>query len=106
MVWDKAGTRYLDFTAGIAVCGHGHSHPGFTARVAEQLGKLVHVSNLYFTDQQLFAAKAIIDHSFAKRVFFCNSGREANAAALKLARRYQAVIAGQTKRPTVVSTIN
>jgi len=105
-VWDKAGTRYLDFTAGIAVCGLGHSHPGFTARVAEQLGKLVHVSNLYFNDQQLFAAKAIIDHSFAKRVFFCNSGSEANEAALKLARRYQAVIAGQPQRTTFVSTIN
>ena len=105
-VWDKAGTRFLDFTAGIAVCGLGHSHPGFTARVAEQLGKLVHVSNLYFNDQQLYAAKAIIDHSFAKRVFFCNSGAEANEAALKLARRYQAVVAGQPQRTTFVSTIN
>ena len=105
-VWDKAGARYLDFTAGIAVCGLGHSHPGFTARVAEQLGKLVHVSNLYFNDQQLYAAKAIIEHSFAKRVFFCNSGGEANEAALKLARRYQAVVAGQPQRTTFVSTIN
>ncbi|MEP6862404.1 MAG: acetylornithine/succinylornithine family transaminase [Deltaproteobacteria bacterium] len=105
-VWDKAGTRYLDFTAGIAVCGLGHSHPAFTARVAEQLGKLVHVSNLYFNEQQLYAAKAIIDHSFAKRVFFCNSGSEANEAALKLARRYQAVVAGQPQRTTFVATIN
>ncbi|MEO6773906.1 MAG: acetylornithine/succinylornithine family transaminase [Kofleriaceae bacterium] len=105
-VWDKAGTRYLDFTAGIAVCGLGHVHPGFTARVTEQLGKLVHVSNLYFNDQQLFAAKAITDHSFAKRVFFCNSGAEANEAALKLARRYQAIVAGQPHRTTFVSTIN
>ena len=105
-VWDKAGTRYLDFTAGIAVCGLGHSHPEFTARVAAQLGKLVHVSNLYFNDQQLLAAKAITDRSFAKRVFFCNSGSEANEAAMKLARRYQAVIAGQPQRTTFVSTIN
>ena len=60
-VWDKAGTRYLDFTAGIAVCGLGHAHPEFTARVAEQLGKLVHVSNLYFNDQSILAAKAITD---------------------------------------------
>jgi predicted acetylornithine/succinylornithine family transaminase len=105
-VWDKAGTRYLDFTAGIAVCGLGHSHPGFTARVAEQLGKLVHVSNLYFNEQQILAAKAITERSFAKRVFFCNSGGEANEAALKLARRYQAVVAGQPQRTTFVSTIN
>ena len=105
-VWDKAGVRYLDFTAGIAVCGLGHSHPGFTARVAEQLGKLVHVSNLYFNEQQVFAAKAITERSFAKRVFFCNSGGEANEAALKLARRYQAIVAGQPQRTTFVSTIN
>lgn len=105
-VWDKAGTRYLDFTAGIAVCGLGHSHPEFTARVAAQLGKLVHVSNLYFNDQQVLAAKAITDRSFAKRVFFCNSGSEANEAAMKLARRYQAVVAGQPQRTTFVSTIN
>jgi predicted acetylornithine/succinylornithine family transaminase len=105
-VWDKAGTRYLDFTAGIAVCGLGHSHPQFTQRVAEQLGKLVHVSNLYFNDQQIIAAKAITDRSFAKRVFWCNSGGEANEAALKLARRYQATVAGAPQRTTFVSTIN
>lgn len=105
-VWDRAGNRYLDFTAGIAVCGLGHSHPGFTARVTEQLGKLVHVSNLYFNDQQLTAAKQITDRSFADRVFFCNSGGEANEAAVKLARRYQAVVAGAPQRTTIVSTIN
>ncbi len=104
-VWDRAGTRYLDMTAGIAVCGLGHAHPGFTARVTEQLVKLVHVSNLYFNDQQILAAKQIVDRSFAKRVFFCNSGGEANEAALKLARRYQAVIAGAPQRTTFVSTI-
>ncbi|MEO8552980.1 MAG: aminotransferase class III-fold pyridoxal phosphate-dependent enzyme, partial [Kofleriaceae bacterium] len=105
-IWDKAGTRYLDFTAGIAVCGLGHTHPAFTAKVSEQLGKLVHVSNLYFNDQQILAAKAITDRSFAKRVFWCNSGGEANEAAMKLARRYQAVVAGQPQRTTFVSTIN
>jgi predicted acetylornithine/succinylornithine family transaminase len=103
-VWDRAGTRYLDMTAGIAVCGLGHSHPAFTARMAEQLGKLVHVSNLYFNDQQILAAKAITERCFAKRVFFCNSGAEANESALKLARRYQAVVAGAPHRTTVVST--
>jgi len=104
-VWDRAGTRYLDMTAGIAVCGLGHSHSLFTARVTEQLLKLVHVSNLFFNDQQILAAKAITERSFAKRVFFCNSGAEANEGAIKLARRYQAVIAGAPQRTTIVSTI-
>jgi acetylornithine/N-succinyldiaminopimelate aminotransferase len=103
-VWDRAGVRYLDMTAGIAVCGLGHAHPGFTARVAEQLGKLVHVSNLYFNDQQILAAQAIVERSFAKRVFFCNSGAEANEGALKLARRYQAVVNSAPQRTTIVST--
>ena len=103
-VWDKAGTRYLDMTAGIAVCGLGHCHPAFTARVAEQLGRLVHVSNLYWNEQQILAAKAIVDRSFADRVFFCNSGGEANEAALKLARRYQAVVANAPERTAIVST--
>ena len=62
-VWDAAGARYLDMTAGIAVCGLGHAHPAFTARVTEQLGKLIHVSNLYFNDQQILAAKAITARS-------------------------------------------
>jgi acetylornithine/N-succinyldiaminopimelate aminotransferase len=103
-VWDRAGTRYLDMTAGIAVCGLGHSHPTFTARMTEQLGKLIHVSNLYFNDQQILAARAITERCFARRVFFCNSGAEANEGALKLARRYQAVVAGAPHRTTVVST--
>jgi predicted acetylornithine/succinylornithine family transaminase len=103
-VWDAAGTRYLDMTAGIAVCGLGHSHPAFTERVAAQLGKLVHVSNLYYNDQAILAAAAITERSFAKRVFFCNSGAEANDGALKLARRYQHVIAKAPERNTFVST--
>jgi len=105
-VWDKTGARYLDMTAGIAVCGLGHAHPGFTARMTEQLGKLIQVSNLYFNEQGILAAKAITERCFAKRVFFCNSGAEANEAALKLARRYQAVVAGAPQRTTVVSTHN
>jgi len=104
-VWDAAGTRYLDMTAGIAVCGLGHSHPEFTRRVQDQLGKLVHISNLYYNDQQILAAKAIVDRSFADRVFFCNSGAEANEGALKLARRYQAVVAGHPQRTKIVSTV-
>jgi predicted acetylornithine/succinylornithine family transaminase len=103
-VWDHAGKRFLDMTAGIAVCGLGHAHPTFTARMTEQLGRLIHVSNLYFNDQQILAARAITERCFGDRVFFCNSGGEANEAALKLARRYQAVVAGAPHRTTVVST--
>jgi predicted acetylornithine/succinylornithine family transaminase len=103
-VWDRAGRRYLDMTAGIAVCGLGHSHPAFTARMTEQLLRIVHVSNLFFNDQQILAARAITERCFADRVFFCNSGGEANESALKLARRYQAVVAGAPHRTTVVST--
>ncbi|HEY0191453.1 MAG TPA: acetylornithine/succinylornithine family transaminase [Kofleriaceae bacterium] len=103
-IWDVAGNRYLDMTAGIAVCGLGHAHPTFSARMTEQLLKLTQTSNLFFNDQQILAAKAITERSFARRVFFCNSGAEANEAALKLARRYQHVVAGQPQRTTIVST--
>jgi predicted acetylornithine/succinylornithine family transaminase len=91
-------------TAGIAVCGLGHGHPMFTARVTEQLLKLVHISNLYYNEQQILAAKAIVDRSFADRVFFCNSGAEANEGALKLARRYQATVNNAPQRLKIVST--
>jgi acetylornithine/N-succinyldiaminopimelate aminotransferase len=103
-VWDVTGARYLDMTAGIAVNGLGHTHSRFTSRVTEQLARLVHVSNLYFNEQQVLAAKAIVDRSFADRVFFCNSGGEANEGAIKLARRYQAVVAEAPHRTTIVST--
>jgi predicted acetylornithine/succinylornithine family transaminase len=103
-VWDVAGRRYLDMTAGIAVCGLGHAHPVFTARVTEQLARLVHVSNLFFNEQGILAAEALVKRSFADRVFFCNSGAEANEGALKLARRYQAVVANAPERTTIVAT--
>ena len=86
------------------MCGLGHSHPLFTGRVAEQLAKLVHVSNLYFNEQQILAAKAIVDRCFGARVFFCNSSAEANEGAIKLARRYQAVVAEEPHRTTIVAT--
>jgi predicted acetylornithine/succinylornithine family transaminase len=103
-LWDVSGRRYLDMTAGIAVCNLGHAHPAFVRAVAEQAEKLVHTSNLYFIEQQILAAQAITDRCFGDRVFFCNSGAEANEAALKLARRYQHVVAGQPHRNLVVST--
>jgi acetylornithine aminotransferase len=85
---DAAGRTYTDFLAGIAVCNLGHCHPRVTAAVAEQAGTLVHVSNLYYTLPQTELAGWLTAHSFADRVFFCNSGAEANEAAIKLARRF------------------
>ncbi len=102
-LWDVAGTRYLDMTAGIAVCCLGHAHPELTERLVAQLGRITHVSNLYWNDQQILAAEAIIEKSFADRLFFCNSGAEANEGALKLARRYQHVVAGAPERTTIIA---
>jgi predicted acetylornithine/succinylornithine family transaminase len=87
-VWDVNGKEYLDFVAGIAVCNLGHSHPQVIAAVKEQLENLTHVSNLYYTEPQAQLAKLLVDNSFADKVFFCNSGAEANEAAIKLARKY------------------
>jgi len=87
-VWDVNGKEYLDFVAGIAVCNLGHSNPQVIAAVKEQLEKLTHVSNLYYTESQAQLAKSLADNSFADKVFFCNSGAEANEAAIKLARKY------------------
>ena len=81
------GREFLDFVAGIAVCNLGHCHPAVTAAVQEQIAKLVHVSNLYHTQPQIELAESLVAHSFADRVFFCNSGAEANEAAIKLARK-------------------
>ena len=87
-LWDEGGKEYLDFVAGIAVCSLGHSSPILSKALYEQSQKLVHVSNLYYTQPQTELARALTENSFADRVFFCNSGAEANEAAIKLARRY------------------
>ena len=87
-VWDVNGKEYLDFVAGIAVCNLGHSHPQVIAVVKEQLENLTHVSNLYYTEPQAQLARLLVENSFADKVFFCNSGAEANEAAIKLARKY------------------
>jgi len=87
-VWDADGKEYLDFLAGIAVNGLGHCHPAVVRAIERQAKKLLHVSNLYHIQPQAELARELCRHSFADRVFFCNSGAEANEAALKLARRY------------------
>jgi acetylornithine aminotransferase len=85
-LWDADGRRYLDAVAGIAVCTLGHSDPVLRRRLCRQLEKLQHVSNLYRIPEQEALARAITERSCADRVFFCNSGAEANEAAIKLAR--------------------
>jgi acetylornithine aminotransferase len=87
-LFDSKGGTYTDFVAGIAVCNLGHAHPGIAKALADQAGRLVHVSNLYYTEPQIALAGWLVEHSFADRVFFCNSGAEANEAAIKLARKY------------------
>lgn len=87
-VWDEDGKEYLDFVGGIAVCALGHSSPIVSKALEDQSKKLVHVSNLYYTRPQTELARLLVENSFADRVFFCNSGAEANEAAIKLARRY------------------
>lgn len=87
-LFDTGGRSYLDFVAGIAVCNLGHAHPKLVRTLADQAGSLWHVSNLYYTTPQIELADWLVKHSFADRVFFGNSGAEANEAAIKLARRY------------------
>jgi acetylornithine aminotransferase len=87
-LYDENGRTYTDFVAGIAVCNLGHAHPGVAQAIADQARRLVHVSNLYYTVPQTALAEWLVEHSFADRVFFCNSGAEANEAAIKLARKY------------------
>lgn len=86
-LWDQSGKEYLDFVGGIAVCALGHSSPVVTDALVEQSRKLVHVSNLYYTEPQIELARLLVENSFADRAFFCNSGAEANEASIKLARR-------------------
>jgi acetylornithine/N-succinyldiaminopimelate aminotransferase len=87
-VWDSNGKEYLDFVAGIAVCSLGHSHPAVVGAIKRQAETLMHVSNLYHIEPQIAFASQLVENSFADKVFFCNSGAEANEGAIKLARKY------------------
>jgi acetylornithine/N-succinyldiaminopimelate aminotransferase len=87
-LWDTNGRSYTDFVAGIAVCNLGHAHPRICETLARQAQTLLHVSNLYYTRPQIELASWLVENSFADRVFFGNSGAEANEAAIKLARKY------------------
>lgn len=104
-VWDEEGREYLDFISGIAVCALGHSSPLVTQVIEEQSKKLIHVSNLFYTRPQAELSRFLVENSFADRVFFCNSGAEANEAAIKLARRY-ANDKFSSNRHTIISMDN
>lgn len=101
-LWDTDGRSYTDFVAGIAVCNLGHAHPAVNTALAAQMEKLYHVSNLYYTIPQTELAAVLVENSFADRVFFCNSGAEANEAAIKLARKYFSD-RGQSERHVIIS---
>ncbi len=88
LLWDTDGRQYLDALAGIAVCGLGHAHPAVTSAISEQASKLVHTSNLYRIENQQLLADELCRLSGLDRVFFSNSGAEANEAAIKIARMY------------------
>ena len=87
-VWSSDGKEYLDFVGGVAVNILGHCHPRVVVAIQKQAQRLLHVSNYYYIEPQIKLAKLLVGHSFADKVFFCNSGAEANEAAIKLARKY------------------
>jgi acetylornithine aminotransferase len=87
-VWDADGREYLDFLAGVAVNNLGHCHPKVVQAIQEQAARLIHCSNYYHIPTQIELAELLCRHCFADRAFFCNSGAEANEAAIKLARKY------------------
>ncbi|TLX60538.1 bifunctional succinylornithine transaminase/acetylornithine transaminase [Stutzerimonas nosocomialis] len=104
-VWDQAGRELVDFSGGIAVNVLGHAHPELVAALTEQAGKLWHISNIFTNEPTLRLAKKLVAATFADRVFFCNSGAEANEAAFKLARRYAHDVHGPQKFE-IISAVN
>lgn len=103
-VWDQSGRELIDFAGGIAVNVMGHAHPALVAALTEQAGKLWHVSNVFTNEPALRLAKKLVDATFADRVFFCNSGAEANEAAFKLARRVAFDKYGEDKCEIIAAT--
>ena len=88
LLWDAEGREYLDFLAGISVCSVGHCHPQVVTAVREQAERLMHVSNLYYTQPMVRLAERLSRSSLGGRVFFANSGTEANECAIKVARKH------------------
>lgn len=104
-VWASDGREYLDFIGGIAVNIVGHCHPKVVIALQKQAQRLLHVSNLYHIEPQIKLAKLLCKNSFADKVFFCNSGAEANEAAIKLARKYSKENFGQ-ERFEIITALN
>jgi acetylornithine/N-succinyldiaminopimelate aminotransferase len=102
-LWDTDGKEYLDFVAGIATCTLGHAHPALIAAVTEQITKLHHVSNLYYIPEQGQLAEWLVNHSCMDKVFFCNSGAEANEAAIKLVRKYAHTHLDKVENPIILT---
>jgi predicted acetylornithine/succinylornithine family transaminase len=102
-LWDRNGKRYLDFFAGLSVCNLGHGHPEIIKAIKLQLNRLVHVSNIYYMPAQIKLAKMLIEKSFGKgKVFFSNSGGEANECAIKIARKWGKAGKGKTRHEIIV----
>jgi acetylornithine/N-succinyldiaminopimelate aminotransferase len=104
-VWSSEGKEYLDFVGGVAVNCLGHCHPKVVVAIQKQAQRLIHVSNYYHIEPQIKLAKLLVENSFADKVFFCNSGAEANEAAIKLARRYFREQVGEN-RFGIITAIN
>lgn len=102
-LWDTDGKEYLDFVAGIATCTLGHGHPALVKTVSEQIKKLHHISNLYYIPEQGQLAEWLVEHSCADKVFFCNSGAEANEAAIKLVRKYAHTVLDFLEQPVILT---
>ncbi len=102
-LWDTEGKEYLDFVAGIATCTLGHAHSALIETVTQQIKKLHHVSNLYYIPEQGQLAQWLVKHSCADKVFFCNSGAEANEAAIKLVRKYAHTVLDFLEQPVILT---
>ncbi|HBV98414.1 MAG: acetylornithine aminotransferase [Peptococcaceae bacterium BICA1-7] len=103
-VWDADGNEYLDFVGGLAVNALGHAHPAVTRAIADQAETLMHVSNLYYIEPQVKLARILAENSCGDRVFFCNSGAEANEAAIKLARKH-AKVCGHPDKYEIITAL-
>ena len=102
-VHDRDGRHWVDMVAGIAVNALGHGHPRLARAIAEQAAEMIHISNLYLNEPAIALAERLVAQTFADRVFFCNSGAEANEAALKLARRYQTTVANRPDKTGILA---
>lgn len=103
-VWDADGRKFLDLVGGLAVISLGHAHPKVAEAICQQAGTLLHCSNIYWIESQVKLAKLLVENSSADKVFFCNSGAEANEGAIKLARKYAKAELGSDKYEIITAT--